>query len=127
MVIGDRLRAVREEKKFSQSDVEKRAGLLPGYIFRLENGLTVPAIETLERLALALECPLYQLFYEGEEPPPKLEYLSHRKTSEDIVSGSANRDGASCRGCDGQWARTRDGDRRLLQALRKMTPFKKRR
>ncbi len=75
MIIGDRLREMREEKKLSQGDIEKRTGLLRCYISRVENGHTVPAIETLEKLARALECPLYQLFYEGEEPPkPRLEH-----------------------------------------------------
>ncbi len=69
MIIGDRLRALREEKKFSQGDIEKRTGLLRCYISRVENGHTVPAIETLEKMARALEVPLYQLFYDGEEPP----------------------------------------------------------
>jgi len=69
MIIGDRLRALREEKKLSQGDIEKRTGLLRCYISRVENGHTVPAIETLEKLARALEVPLYQLFYDGEEQP----------------------------------------------------------
>ena len=55
MIIGDRLRALREEKKFSQGDIEKRTGLLRCYISRVENGHTVPAIETLEKMARALE------------------------------------------------------------------------
>jgi transcriptional regulator with XRE-family HTH domain len=50
-------------------DIEKRMGLLRYYVSRVEHGHTVPAIETLEKIARALECPLYQLFYEGEEPP----------------------------------------------------------
>src|SRR5216683_188720 len=58
MIIGDRLRALREEKKFSQGDIEKRTGLLRCYISRVENGHTVPAIETLEKMARALEVPL---------------------------------------------------------------------
>ncbi len=69
MIIGDRLRALREEKKLSQGDIEKRSGLFRCYISRVENGHTVPAIETLEKLARALEVPMYQLFYDGEEPP----------------------------------------------------------
>ena len=44
MIIGDRLRAFREEKKFSQGDIEKRTGLMRCYISRVENGHTVPAI-----------------------------------------------------------------------------------
>lgn len=46
MLIGDRLRAMREEKKLSQGDIEKRTGLLRCYLSRVENGHTVPAIET---------------------------------------------------------------------------------
>jgi transcriptional regulator with XRE-family HTH domain len=69
VIIGDRLRALREEKKLSQGEIEKRTGLLRCYISRVENGHTVPAVETLEKFARALEAPIYQLFYEGEEPP----------------------------------------------------------
>ena len=84
MVIGRRLRNLREEKNLSQGDIEKRAGLLRCYISRVENGHTIPSLETLERLAAALEVPLYQLFYEGEEPPP-LPNLSARQTTEDLA------------------------------------------
>lgn len=69
MDIGERLRAMREEKHMSQGDIEKRTGLLRVYISRVENGHTVPAIETLEKFARALEVPMYELFYEGENPP----------------------------------------------------------
>jgi len=91
MIIGDRLRALREEKKLSQGDIEKRTGLLRCYISRVENGHTVPAIETLEKLARALECPLYQLFYDGEEPP-QLPNLPKRKSSDDIAWGSSGKE-----------------------------------
>src|SRR5438876_4255312 len=69
MILGERLRTVREQKELSQGDVEKRSGLLRCYISRVENGHTVPAVETLEKLARALEVPMYELLYEGEEPP----------------------------------------------------------
>jgi transcriptional regulator with XRE-family HTH domain len=78
MIIGDRLRALREEKKLSQGDIEKRTGLVRVYVSRVENNHTVPAIETLEKFARALEIPLYQLLYEGEEPP-KPPTISARK------------------------------------------------
>jgi transcriptional regulator with XRE-family HTH domain len=90
MVIADRLRALREEKKLSQGDIEKRTGLLRCYISRVENGHTVPAIETLEKLARAMEVPLYQLFYDGEEPP-KLPNLPKRKTGDDVAWGSSGK------------------------------------
>jgi transcriptional regulator with XRE-family HTH domain len=90
MIIGDRLRALREEKKLSQGDIEKRTGLLRCYISRVENGHTVPAIETLEKMARALEIPMYQMFYDGNEPP-KLPNLPKRKSDEDAW-GSSGKD-----------------------------------
>ena|SRR3989441_12580308 len=84
MIIGTHLRKLREHKKLSQGDIEERTGLLRCYISRVENGHTVPSLETLERLASALEIPLYQLFYEGDEPPA-LPNLSKRQTTEELV------------------------------------------
>jgi transcriptional regulator with XRE-family HTH domain len=69
MVISDRLRAIREQKDLSQGDIEERTGLKRCYVSRVENGHTVPSIETLEKMARALEVPMYQLFYDGEKPP----------------------------------------------------------
>lgn len=91
MIIGDRLRAIREEKKLSQGDIEERTGLFRCYISRVENGHTVPAIETLEKFARALEVPLYQLFYDGEEPP-ELPNLPKRKRAADIAWGSSGKE-----------------------------------
>jgi len=69
MIIGERLRALREEKKLSQVDIEKRTGLLRCSVSRVENGYTVPAVESLEKFARALEIPLYQIFYDGDQHP----------------------------------------------------------
>jgi len=69
MIIGERLRQIRGQKNVSQGYIEHKTGLLRCYISRVENGHTVPAIETLEKLARALEVPMYQLFYDGEKPP----------------------------------------------------------
>jgi len=65
MVIGDRLKELRESKDLSQGDIEKRTGLLRCYISRVENGHTVPAVSTLEKMARALEVPMYQLFHDA--------------------------------------------------------------
>jgi transcriptional regulator with XRE-family HTH domain len=104
---------MREEKKLSQGDIEKRTGLLRCYISRVENGHTVPAIETLEKLARALEVPLYQLFYDGEEPP-KLPNLPRRKSSEDIAWGSSGKDGRFLNKLRRLLAKTEEADRKLL-------------
>ena len=69
MVIGDGLKDLRESKNMSQREIEKRTGLLRCYVSRVENGHTVPAIETLEKMALSLEVPLYQIFYERDPTP----------------------------------------------------------
>src|SRR5438270_11150246 len=69
MIIGDRLKALREEKDLSQGDIEKRTGLLRCYVSRVENGHTVPSVETLEKFARALEVPLHHLMYDGDELP----------------------------------------------------------
>ena len=71
MIVGERLKQIRESKDLSQGDIERKTGLLRCYISRVENGHTVPAIETLEKMARAMEIPLYQIFYEngnGKEP-----------------------------------------------------------
>jgi transcriptional regulator with XRE-family HTH domain len=91
MLIGDRLRVLREHKKLSQGDIEKRTGLLRCYISRGKCGHMVAAVETLEKFARALEVPIYQLFYEGEEPP-QLPKLPKRKMSSDIVWGSTGKE-----------------------------------
>ena len=78
------IRAICEAKGLSQGDIEERCGLLRVYLSRVENGHTVPSIETLEKLARALEVPLYQLFYEGKEPP-ELPHLPKRKLTAEIT------------------------------------------
>jgi len=113
VIIGDRLRDIREQKKLSQGDIEKRTGLLRCYISRVENGHTVPAIETLEKLARAMEMPMYQLFYDGEEPP-KLPNLPKRKSSDDIAWGSSGKDARYLGKLRRLLAKTEDEDRKLL-------------
>ncbi|MGH9574876.1 MAG: helix-turn-helix domain-containing protein [Candidatus Acidiferrales bacterium] len=69
MLIGERIRALREAKGLTQGDIEERSGLLRCYTSRVENGHTVPSLETIEKIARALDIPLYQIFYDGEKPP----------------------------------------------------------
>jgi transcriptional regulator with XRE-family HTH domain len=116
MIIGDRLRELREGKKLSQGDIEKRTGLLRCYISRVENGHTVPAIETLEKLARALEIPLYQLFYEGNEPP-KLPNLMKRKSSDDTVWGSSGKQAVYFHKLTKCLSKTGEPNRKLLLAM----------
>jgi transcriptional regulator with XRE-family HTH domain len=115
MVIGLRLRKLREERKLSQGAIEKRTGLLRCYISRVENGHTVPSLETLERLAAALEIPLYALFYEGDQPPPDLPNLSHRRSAGELAAEYAtDKDTRFFQKVRRLLARINDRDRRLL-------------
>jgi transcriptional regulator with XRE-family HTH domain len=113
MIIGDRLREMREAKKLSQGDVEKRTGLLRCYISRVENGHTVPAVETLEKLARAFEVPLYQLFYEGDEPP-KLPDLLKRKSPEGDGWGSSGKDARYLSKLRRSLGKANEQDRKLI-------------
>ena len=95
MVIGKRLRNLREQKGLSQGDVEHASGLLRCYISRVEHGRTVPSLDTLERFAAALDVPLYKFFQADNDltatphltPRPSLEELAE----EDGPSGSQAR------------------------------------
>jgi transcriptional regulator with XRE-family HTH domain len=66
MIIGDQLRTLREQQDLSQGDIEKRTGLLRCYVSRVENGHTIPSIETLEKWARALNIPLVSGFLRGQ-------------------------------------------------------------
>ena len=69
MDIGRRIFELREAKGMSHGDIEEKSGLLRCYNSRVENGHTVPALETLEKMARALDMPLYALLYDGNELP----------------------------------------------------------
>jgi transcriptional regulator with XRE-family HTH domain len=116
MVICDRLRELRESKNLSQGDIEKRTGLFRCYISRVENGHTVPAVETLEKFARALEVPLYQLFYDGEKPP-QLPNLPKRKTSDDIVWGTKGKDAVYLHKLSKCLGKAGDKDRKILLSV----------
>lgn len=110
MLIGERIRAIREAKQLSQGDVEKRSGMLRFHISRVENNHSVPSVETLEKLAHALGVLLYQLFYEGKERPelPHLLRPVAEETREEARFSEKLRH---------LLARMRESDRRLLLAL----------
>ncbi len=113
MIIGDRLRVLREEKKLSQGDIEKRTGLFRSYISRVENNHTIPNIETLEKWARALEVPMYQLFYDGDEPP-KLLNLPKRKSSDEIAWGSSGKDARFLDKLRRVLGKTKEQDRKII-------------
>jgi transcriptional regulator with XRE-family HTH domain len=113
MIIGERLRALREGKKLSQGDIEKKTGLLRCYTSRVENGHTVPAVETLEKYARALEIPMYKLFYEEKEPP-KLPNLLKRRSTDDILWGDSGTDASMLAAFCRLFGQMKEDDRKVL-------------
>ena len=122
MYLAQRLRRFREAKDLSQGDIEKRTGLLRCYISRVENGHTVPAIETLEKFCRALEVPMYQLFYDDGESSAGP--VSSKNRSPDWAShGTGLRLFTRLRGA---LSCTSEADRSLLLSMAKMMASTKR-
>ena len=126
MVISERLVALRVQKNMTQGDIESRTGLLRCYLSRLENGHTIPSIETLEKLANALEIPLYQFFYDGDEPPKPYRALTP-KASRAAVWGTHGHDAQTFARFRQLMRRMDPENRKLLVSMAmKMTREKKR-
>src|SRR5579863_1938481 len=116
MLIGERLRTLREEKGLSQGDIEKRTGTLRCYTSRVENGHTVPSFETLEKFARALEVPLYRFFYEGKKGPVLPPALK-RKAADETGWGTTRQEVRDWERFHRHLARMKESDRRLLLVL----------
>ena len=118
--IGARIRQLREQRGLSQGDIEQSAGLLRCYISRVENGRTVPSLETLERFAAALDVPLYRFFYTGEEPPPASD-MTPRQTPEELAreNDRAQSEASFFLALKDLMARTEEADREVLLAVAK--------
>jgi len=123
MIIGDRIREMRDEKQLSQGDIEKRTGLLRCYISRVENRHTVPAVETLEKIARALEVPLYQLFYEGERPPKVPDVYKGNSSPKDSW-GSSGKDARYLSKLRTHLGKTKEQDRKIILLMAQKMAFR---
>jgi transcriptional regulator with XRE-family HTH domain len=65
MNIGETIRNHRLQRSMSQGDIEKRTGLLRCYLSRVENGHTIPSLDTLSKIASAMDLALSQFFADG--------------------------------------------------------------
>jgi transcriptional regulator with XRE-family HTH domain len=66
--IGEVIKTYRGQRGLSQGDIERRTGLLRCYLSRVENGHTVPSLETLAKIAEAMDISLAD-FFPGTETP----------------------------------------------------------
>ncbi len=74
--IGERIREFRQQRNLSQGDIEQKTGLLRCYLSRVENGHTTPSLQTLNKIARALDMPLAQFFDAAQAGEPALPVLS---------------------------------------------------
>jgi transcriptional regulator with XRE-family HTH domain len=88
MAIGHTIRRFREQKGFSQGDIERTSGLPRSYVSRVENEQIVPSLETLYRFAAALDVPLYQLFC-PEGGDARTPHLSPRRSLDALADDAA--------------------------------------
>jgi transcriptional regulator with XRE-family HTH domain len=65
--IGNQAREYRRKLDMTVVDLARQAGLSPGMLSKIENGLTSPSLATLEALARALQVPVTALFRKFEE------------------------------------------------------------
>ena len=69
--IGARIKAVRRSRGMTQERLAEQAEISPRYLSRLEVGEQSPSIDTLGRLATALDVELWELFDFGHEGTQK--------------------------------------------------------
>ena len=114
MLIGQKLREIREAKNMSQVEIAEATGLVQPYVSRVENGHTIPGVETLEKWASALKVPLYQILYDGEEPPKPLK-LSNNHNRE--LWGNSARDSHDLKRLRQFLSKMKEPERELLLSL----------
>ncbi len=114
MQIGAKLRELRVAKNLSQGDIEKRTGLIRCYTSRVENGYTVPTIETLEKYASALEVPLYRFF--TDEVTVKAPKLPKSK-SDNSLWGARGKERSELQSLVRALSRVDEQDRKLLLSM----------
>jgi transcriptional regulator with XRE-family HTH domain len=112
MLIGDRLKKIRESRKMSQGDIERKSGLSREFVSKIENGHAMPVITTLEKMACAMEVPLYVLFYDGEKAPPPTAV-----TNDEVGWGSKGAEARALNKFREYLGRSSPRDRKLLLLL----------
>lgn len=114
MLIGQKLREIREAKNLSQVEIAEATGLVQPYVSRVENGHTIPGVETLEKWASALKVPLYQILYDGEEPPKPLKLSSNHNRE---LWGNSARDSHDLKRLRQFLSKMNEQERELLLSL----------
>ena len=111
--IGEVIKSYRSQRGLSQGDIERRTGLLRCYLSRVENGHTVPSLETLAKIAEAMDISLADFFPGTETPRDRETQKALGELSQDEIRFLAEIKKYS--------TTLSDGDKRLVLAMiRKM-------
>jgi transcriptional regulator with XRE-family HTH domain len=114
--IGEVIKTYRSQRGLSQGDIERRTGLLRCYLSRVENGHTVPSLETLAKIAEAMEISLADFFPGTETPRDKETQKMLGELTQDEIRFLAEIKKYS--------TTLSEGDKRLVLAMiRKMATF----
>jgi transcriptional regulator with XRE-family HTH domain len=62
MVVGERILKIRQEKRMTQTEVARKAGLANATLCDIEKGRLTPSLRTLEKLAFALGVHITEFF-----------------------------------------------------------------
>ena len=68
VIVGANIMAKRKRMGMNQAQFAEKLGIGPDSLSRIERGLTAPRFQTLEKIALILECPVAELFLTGDDP-----------------------------------------------------------
>lgn len=82
--VGAKIRELREQRRFSQRLLAERSAVHPSNLGKLERGEANPNIDTLTRIAVALECTVSELTEYITTP------LTYRGVSYDAPPSPAN-------------------------------------
>src|SRR5947209_18132736 len=104
MNIGETIRNFRLDKGMSQGDIEKRTGLLRCYLSRVENGHTIPSLDTLAKIAQAMDMPLGHFFADSVPDNGAAKNLPHLSEDDVKFLTQVGRYGARLTETDGKLA-----------------------
>lgn len=80
MTTGQRIRAIRKERQLTQKALGDLLGISASAVGQFETNINPPKIETLEKIALALQVPISYLIGEVKQVPTDMQLdqkLSH--------------------------------------------------
>ena len=60
--LGQRIRDLRMERHMSQEELSFKAGLSPAHLGQIERALKNPTVDTIAKIAVALDVPVAALF-----------------------------------------------------------------